>query len=169
VTSRPLLFSTPMVRALLRGAKTETRRLRWRHGGPGDRLWVREAFAVPPGSTERREVVYRADWTGTDADARAVRWTSSIFMPRWASRLELEILDVHQEPLQAITWQAVRAEGIDRVCPSCGVPSKMRVADSCYFCERALVREYSTLWDTLNPRDLFASNPTVWVVRFKIL
>lgn len=118
MADRPILFSAPMVRALLTGAKTQTRRLatsslaRCR---PGDRLWVREGWAphstfdhLPPRDIPKGRVFYLAD---RGYSPSGVRGRPSIHMPRWASRLTLHIEDVRVQPLQAISEEDAMAEG----------------------------------------------------------
>jgi hypothetical protein len=124
---KPILFNTHMVRAILDNRKTQTRRIikpqpigpleklcfcwSWAdtgsrdpefgghygfscpHGKPGDRLWVRETFHLSGDVS-----IYRADCD----PSVTVRWTPSIFIPRSASRIALEITDVRVERLQAI-------------------------------------------------------------------
>lgn len=85
----PIIFSAPMVRALLEGRKTQTRRLAsspLAKVQPGDRLWVRESF--------HPEGTYMADHPG---DARSMGWKPSIHMPRSASRLTLHVTDVRRQ------------------------------------------------------------------------
>jgi hypothetical protein len=137
--STPLLFSDAMVRRVLDGTKTQTRRLvkpqprdaegipvveSCPFGGPGDRLWIREcwcsgrglaavdapAFLAPPGATPAPAVLYRADGVGLPP---GVPWKPSIHMPRWACRLELEIASVRVERVQDISDKDIRAEGVD--------------------------------------------------------
>lgn len=135
---RPLLMSGPLVLATLADRKTQTRRLP-RPGGygqPGDRLWVRETWAC---RHTYNNAAKRYDWTiFYDADhaqrsglQAPPEWREpqrsaerpfseelvnlpSIHMPRWASRLTLEILEVRTEPLQAITEEDAQAEGLPR-------------------------------------------------------
>lgn len=129
-TSRPILFSAPMVRAILDGTKTQTRRalkgaqpadpvdrwlaagqvLRCPYGALGDTLWVRETWRGDP-------VEYRADThshgpADGSRDAESVNWRPSIFMPRWASRLTLRITEVRVERLQEISEDDAAAEGV---------------------------------------------------------
>jgi len=110
----PLLFNDEMVRAVLDGRKTQTRRavklqlktpavIRSPFGGPGDRLWVRECF------TESEPLFYRA--TTPDLECK---WKPSIHMPRWASRITLEVTDVRAEQIQDITEADAVAEGFER-------------------------------------------------------
>ena len=138
---RPILFSAPMVRAILSGTKTQTRRAvkdrhidaappacffqwlreRCTYGQPGDRLWVREAFMHEPADycweasvsipCRPAETVYRADH---DGDTRGAGWKPSIHMPRALSRITLEITGVRVERLQDISDTDCIAEGIER-------------------------------------------------------
>lgn len=138
---RPILFSAPMVRALLAGTKTQTRRVvkhtpalgfpeDWpahltgeriaQYGGlsscpygeVGDRLWVRETFT--PMGRGRGDAVYFADWEQiAEAERPKVqRWKPSIFMPRKLCRIMLAITRVRVERLQDITEADALAEGI---------------------------------------------------------
>ena len=157
---RPILFSAPMVRALLDGTKTQTRRVvkpqpelharitalknvrggfvdrgerqfACPYGQPGDRLWVRETWLedpeddgswhytqhmgckgsplsdIPARFQKPEHCIFRADWNGSD-----LVWRPSIHMPRWASRILLEIVSVRVERLQAISADDCHAEGI---------------------------------------------------------
>lgn len=154
---RPILFSGPMVRAILAGTKTQTRRVvKERHidaappvhffqylrencpyGQPGDRLWVREAWQGPLLESEEQEdefrqspdiykkpgfCAYRATDTldAIDADGRELGWRPSIHMPRWASRILLEITAVRVERLHDITEADAQAEGVERVVVGSG-------------------------------------------------
>jgi hypothetical protein len=184
---RPILFSGPMVRAILDGSKTQTRRTfkgttehkgpynpaymeahqqanGWGsicpHGTPGDRLWVRETFAMneakagPP-------VVYRADHGEAQSvfverphsaewDVVATRWRPSIFMPRAASRILLEITDVRVQRLQEISEEDARAEGYDR--------------------SHAFPREwFALLWERIHGPGSWHANPWVWAITFQRL
>lgn len=187
---RPILFPDAMVRAILAGTKTQTRRVRklirvrdgmgtipllCPYGAPGDRLWVRECFALSQRDPEDSEVsmrdpqwwdppVYRADYAGGEwsrfEDDRHVPipppWRPSIHMPRWASRLSLEITSVRVERVQSISEEDARAEGVDALAGRAGV-SDARGA----FC---------ALWDSINvesPGCSWAANPWVWVVGFR--
>ena len=132
---RPILFSGPMVRAILDGRKTQTRRpvkslrhpyghllgpegvvrefigktesIRFPLGQPGDRLWVRETWTQNTSGV----VWYRADGHPI-ADGL---WRPSIHMPRWASRITLEIVRVWVERVQDITEDGAIREGMVRV------------------------------------------------------
>jgi hypothetical protein len=83
------------------------------YGAPGDRLWVRETWALDPGShPDDREVLYRATDPGWDDNGTGLKWRPSILMPRWASRITLEITDVRVERVQDISDADIRAEGV---------------------------------------------------------
>ena len=147
---RPILFSAPMVRAILDGRKTMTRRiLTERHGEycpyghPGDFLWVRETF-YNSRMDNSMPTHYRAD--NQDEDFQLI-WNPSIFMPRWASRILLEITAVRVERLQKISEDDARAEGVSP----------------------ETVGPFSELWDSINrkPGRTWADNPFVWVIEFK--
>ncbi len=183
---RPILFNAPMVRALLANTKTQTRRivkardLEWMdvhqglrepdnaercpYGQPGDRLWVRETF----GHFERNEnfapgcdVFYRAD-----GESLAVEpWRPSIHMPRWASRITLEITSVRVERLQEISIEDAKAEGAWG--PDDSIVQK--VAD--YFGTDIFSanprKAFQMLWESINGPDSWAANPWVWAIEFR--
>lgn len=131
MTDRPILFSGPMVNALLAGRKTQTRLLidnpayrgniRFEHA-PGQRLWVREAWAdikADPHCDLHRtgaKLAYRA----TDDCEFTIppRWRSPIHMPRWASRLTLIVTAVRVQRVQDITPTDAMAEGVDGIGPN---------------------------------------------------
>jgi hypothetical protein len=133
------------------------------YGQPGDRLWVRETWAPHDEHTMRQknasECYYRADdETSFSTDGK---WRPSIHMPRWASRITLEVTGVCVERLQAISWGDAIAEGIRdprraawRVDP----------VEGC-------VAKYRELWDSLNASRGagWDVNPWVWVVEFRRL
>ena len=204
---RPMLFSGAMVRAILGGQKTQTRRImkpqpsavwspcHWgevhkikrdgsfaikrgnpivigwgpcnsdgdeaypsRYGQPGGRLWVREAWRadsayddlaprdIPAGSP----ISYDADEEATGVVAFAWGKTRpSIHMPRWASRIALEIVSVRVERLQDISEADAKAEGVERTA---------------HLTAKSL---YTLLWDSINGAGSWECNPWVWVVEFK--
>lgn len=272
IKERPILFSAPMVRAILEGRKTVTRReiktrMRsadtsfelhqqpdgsWRpmhtfdescmddqgtehpitcpYGQPGDRLWVRETWQDvhpvqvidrysqlgragipgPPGVTY--QTIYRADgeypkvhythehpyrciepdpshgFLGA-ADSGWTGWTPSIHMPRWASRILLEITDVRVERLQDITEDQAKAEGCFfteygqacfhggrgiRDATECEYPAskhqqrpgwmwdKTKSYEQCLDSAR---HAFGNLWNSVGGD--WGANPWVWVVEFK--
>jgi hypothetical protein len=202
---RQILFSAPMIRALLDGTKTQTRRLmnpqpvhaqhhewngavihddeqrlwcwKWhtydnlwdehvrdderRHlavkcpyGRAGEQLWVKETWTHDADSLDdaraqhedamsMSSVYYRASMP--DDEAETMRWRPSIFMPRWASRITLKIVEVRVQLLQEISEDDARAEGV---------------------ADRA---SYALLWDRINgaSRSLcWAKNPWIWALTF---
>lgn len=213
---RPILFSGPMVRAILEGRKTVTRRVAkfrpreagynlgfsgltagyyctgsmksgfvlrsrggpngcWNdrtwpvhcpYGLPGDRLWVREAWArisvaQAPGEewTVYRECDNRTDFGGP--------WKPSIHMRRCDSRIMLEVTDVRVERLWRITDEQAVAEGVDR-------PENIRDVDVWDGAERELFNamnqprdRFKRLWADINGAESWDANPWVWVVAFK--
>lgn len=207
-TERPILFSGPMVRAILDGSKTVTRRVaqtneagrlqrsgrQWHvddpnaihacpYGAPGDRLWVRETWRVeralnsckPSDMDQPYPRDYRADErTQKEQDwhhpAFAGRWRPSIHMPRWASRITLEVTEVRVERLHQITEDEARAEGIrtlpdqDPEDPSAWWESAPGVHQA-----RSARSSFRKLWSSINADRGFGwdTNPYVWVVRFR--
>lgn len=163
----PILLSGPMVRAILEGRKTQTRRVmkdQSEHGGAiafnvraaaftyaeknrytgenvrifcikcpfgqvGDRLWVRETWAqcYQGGQLDGGKPCFRAD-VGIDGNAtkiettKVIQWKPSIFMPRWASRITLEVVGVRVERLWDISEDDAAAEGMTKelVAEVCG-------------------------------------------------
>ena len=181
MNERPILFSAPMIRAILSGAKTQTRRtvhpmhmsitgelLRYPYGEPGDRLWARETWAHDADSLEMLRALvddimptrdYGPYYRATGAyEGSGLRWRPSIHMPRWASRITLEVTDVRVERLQSISEEDALAEGVDPLEWS-GGPAN---ADA-----RAAFRE---LWESINgKRAPWATNPWVWAISFRRL
>lgn len=199
---RPILFSAPMVRALLAGTKTQTRRilkLKWgfdveerddgtlwpwaQHpdcdddvwmpcpqGEIGDRLWVREtwAYGTHAMAAERDEdgpFVYAAD--GTTQGRLCDRWTPSIHMPRWASRISLEITALRAERLQDISDADARAEGIECMAgdPECGYCNYLDQSGKDWTLSPR--ESFQSLWESINGPASWAKNPWVWVVEFQ--
>ena len=199
---RPILFSGPMVRAILEGRKTMTRRVvkEWflmdcpnyfdennsamnkpphRHddgewyyetqtevdstlhcqlvcpyGRPGDRLWVRETMYY--GGFDN--FYFKADNKGVGQDRfnrlhalgkdRQGKVIPSIHMPRWASRITLEITEVRVERLKDISVEDCRREGVESNVSS--------------------LIEFHDLWNKINGKKYpWSSNPWVWVIAFK--
>lgn len=190
---RPILFSGPMVRAILSGKKTQTRRivkqsysrgeifanvqrcqkvepveggwlfydeidtshdqdLACPYGVPGDRLWVREAWAPCIGGKDGPEnpILYRADDLPGYDD---LTWRPSIHMPRRACRIRLDVTDVRVQRLQEITEEDAIAEGAQCV-PDFPASLTDRGA-------------FAKLWNKINGPGAWESNPWVWAVTFK--
>jgi hypothetical protein len=111
MTDRSLIFTGPMVRAILNGHKTMTRRTvnnpdTRRNWAVGDLIWVKETYGFCPGLDADPFVYYRADNPEGD-----IRWKSPLFMPRKFSRLALEIKSLRVERLQEITKDDAIREG----------------------------------------------------------
>jgi len=192
MNSRPILFSAPMVLALLAGTKTQTRRIvkgdiatvRSPYGAPGDRLWVRETWRLNWASGEGSEVEYRADgakrvWPVNARSSKfldgGVKWKPSIFLQRQFSRLTLEIAGVRVERLCAISESDAKAEGIvgwtkDGTLYKYGAISPGDGGSTPWVdMPRTAVAAYESLWESINGADSWAANPWVWVVEFRVL
>jgi hypothetical protein len=182
VRERPILFGPAMVRAILEGRKTQTRRAinpRWWRcldsedqrdrasalrqcpfGVPGDRLWVRETWAWPG----EEDVLYRAshqhiqDKMRSDPLYPQFNWRPSIHMPRWASRLTLEVTAVRVQRLQEISEEDAREEGASEV------PIAIDVVDG-----HESRYQFSRLWDSIHGEGAWESNPWVWALTFRRL
>jgi hypothetical protein len=172
---RPIVFSTPMVKAILSGHKKQTRRIvkppfagwitdenlktEWAnalkekcpYGMAGDILWVRETWQYVEFGREPEEqgYVYKAsnngkDWQDNDTEWK---WKPSIFMPKAACRLFLKITGIRVERLQDISDEDAAAEGVS-IHPSA------RMA-------------FASLWDKINGKNNWNSNPFVWVISFE--
>jgi hypothetical protein len=128
------------------------------YGQPEDRLWVRERWAYHPDFPDlARRAIYRAD---PECEHDADRWRPSIHMPRWASRISLEITGVRVERLQSISERDSRAEGVTiephhsrGYCAGEFLPPEMRA--------------YRDLWETINGPGSWEANPWVWVIEFR--
>lgn len=209
--ARPILFSAPMVRALLAGTKTQTRRtVKWPghaepdgveaheelsgefapwlngerlhtiecpYGAPGDLLWVREAFTRVPATAYRMSegvqqavnpddrdeaAIYAAGW-----DRSIPKWKPSIHMPRWASRLTLEITDVRVERLQAISVADADAECFGGGFPWRALPELFPEPYERWG-ELSIPECYARLWEHINGPGSWDANPWVWAVSFKV-
>lgn len=221
MTERGMIFNAEMVRAILDGRKTQTRRIMkvqpkpsksrpgdfWfsskklesmvhvsdlapgnspiadyhlyiqEHccpfGAVGDRIWVRETFCpvddtqyggekwVDYRATPKFEASHPAGWDCAPNDAEALKWRPSIHMPRWASRILLEITDVRVERLNAISQADAIAEGappshpsIDCVSQEYGFPDFSR-------------SWFGQTWQHIYGSDSWNANPWVWVIEFK--
>lgn len=141
------------------------------YGFAGDRLWVREAWRttgdggrcddMPPRDLQPHTVWYEAAGTAP-ADECVGKYRPGMFMPRWASRITLEVTAVRIERLQDISEADAIAEGIVPTWPD-GVPIKHDGSSD--FCRKL----YRDLWDSLNAErgHGWSVNPWVWVVEFK--
>lgn len=156
----PILFSTPMVEAIIAGRKTQTRRIakgdKCPYGEPGDILWVRETWQLTTWchvSDENYGYIYKASENGRDWEENSEDWTwrPSIFMPKEACRLRLKITERRRESLHNITWEDAQAEGCTGYRPTQDEPTD----------------EYRRLWEKINGPGSWASNPLVWVLNFE--
>lgn len=148
---------------------------RCRHGVPGNRIWVKETWGIRdcgarvslaseawPGGWPRDRLLYNADAT-INFEKR-----SAMFMPRWASRLMLEITRVRVQRLQAISPKDAIAEGLLPV----EWPTDRRAEAWAVHVDAAAHRDprdcYRELWDSLNgKRAPWASNPWIWAIDFR--
>ncbi|HBX6223522.1 TPA: hypothetical protein MH652_10905 [Klebsiella pneumoniae] len=213
---RGMIFNADMVRAILDGRKTQTRRpIKWKQtrfteigeredgskwpwsedaehacdfwhpcpfGAVGDRIWVRETFQGPlfdydlmdnyckdPTPFEKPEFcVYKADGVPApefyDADDELhCCWRPSIHMPRWASRILLEITGVRVERLNSIRDVDAMREGIQNLTTCShsdfGIPGVVNAQHP--------VRAFQLLWESIYGADSWRANPWVWVIEFK--
>ena len=185
--SRPIIMRAEEVRAILDGRKTQFRRPikpnpipfgtdarpwmpvggvhqdRWLcpHGQPGDRLWVRETWMIGTmlgmhRGQERPIAIYRAD------GEIPFPWRPSIHMPRWASRITLEIVRVRVERVQDITEEDATAEGVlDGGCLTCGIPEPCVCKDP----KPNRRDSFVGIWQSIH--GTWEANPWVWVVEFR--
>lgn len=216
MVKRPILFSAPMVRAILAGTKTQTRRVisrplknpgwtAYRYFGPstnnpkcisraiecgpdypddktdqvlcpfgqaGDLLWVREAFAhqyrdnIEPTCRSPEDVAYRADGLTPDPYVYG-HWKPSIHMPRWASRITLEVTGIRVEKLQDISEADSIAEGVERVGDR--FKGYLPLVTGEHYDPALAKTSYSQLWESINGLGSWKADPWVWVVEFKRL
>lgn len=205
-----MIFNGEMVRAILDGRKTQTRRImknqpagdypdtqalirsvgggfQWYgHYGVssifncplcavGDRIWVRETWAEAGASAPDLKL-YRANYPAhvpshyeNVPTAEEIRWTPSIHMPRWASRILLEITDVRVERLNGISEAEAEAEGIDM--------DALADSQDCYDCiadhnmtgRPTAIGAFKYLWESIYSEENWQSNPWVWVIEFKVV
>ncbi|MEE2286256.1 hypothetical protein [Klebsiella pneumoniae] len=220
---RGMIFNGEMVRAILDGRKTQTRRLiKWKQtrfteigeredgskwpwsedaehacdfwhpcpfGAVGDRIWVREAFRVHSRATDVATLVYKASernsWTEQthrvpvavcNKPATPEKWTPSLHMPRWASRILLEITGVRVERLNAISPEDAESEGLERTNftgfgDEPGLPSYPE-PDVYFDPLKKQWKEYppeafAGLWESIYGEGSWQTNPWVWVIEFK--
>jgi hypothetical protein len=184
----PIIFSGPMVAALLDDRKTMTRRLAsspLAKAVPGDRLWVRENWQALsfgdylPTKSRSAELRFAATdpLADCDKDVRGYPWRPSIHMPRFASRLTLVVTEVRLERLQDISEENARAEGIPPVAgPNSGDeigwqsfetypdgrPHPHAIAPN-----REARRSFRELWEMLHGHGSWAENPELVAISFE--
>lgn len=221
MTERGMIFNGEMVRAILDGRKTQTRRpvkfpvhdknlgcelagnelagelsagnyLNSAFGKPGDRIWVRETFRVHSRATDVATLVYKASvrksWTEQthrvpvsvcNKPATPEKWTPSLHMPRWASRILLEITDVRVERLNAISEEDAQREGVHTEVWYQTVVARNYAAsdeffqfwseDMPHFVEMSQLyrSSFKSLWESIYGAENLQANPWVWVIKFK--
>lgn len=203
---RGIIFKAEMVRATLDGSKTQSRRIvkgeaefidcltgdcphekqrecdaaiaaECPYGVAGDRLWVRETL-----KRVGKWMFYAADGTAVQVGNHDCKWEwqraklPSIHMPRWASRITLEITGVRVERVQDISEEDAWAEGCKRGLPTDNggyFPAEElddandpRSSATGWDCARDW---YGDLWDSINGKGAWDANPWVWVLKFKKL
>jgi len=187
---RPILFNTEMVKAILEGRKTQTRRvikdqplsgrsikhysdnewvvysdsdpivtlytIKCPYGQVGDRLWVREMWDY---TGQGLDCVYKADAKPTDIFPWE-KYRPSIFMPRWASRITLEIVEIKVEKLQDIN----KARHDEIMLE--GYPFGYELKNL----NESPVHTFADVWDSINAKRGFSweSNPWCWCLSFKV-
>ncbi len=191
MTDRPIIFSGLMVRALLDGRKTQTRRVLkprkgewiengqiWAHfdDGPdtlplpyrcGDRLYVRESWAPLDALNHidcgPQALACRGFYRADEntTPGEISRWRPSIHMPRWASRLTLTVTEVRAQRLQEISEADAVAEGIN---PSPGGWWSGAEGQAGTTPQAA----YALLWNSLHGPDAWDANPWVVAVTFTV-
>jgi len=212
---RPILFSTPMVQAILDGRKTQTRRIikpqprcsenhlglgwdpkqvEWAnepfrpvlsddvmycgncgeyvqfdgsglkipYGKGGDILWVRETFIPPLRYGTINRYIYKAI---EDLDCFKGYWKPSIFMPKEACRIRLEITNIKVERLRDVSREDAINEGIDSKTGSILGPL-YKIYDTKEW-NIYPIESYKSLWESINGKDSWNLNPWVWVIEFK--
>jgi hypothetical protein len=197
---RPILFSAPMVRAILAGRKTQTRRVvkpqpllnypgienHCPYGQPGDQLWVRESFRYFFDEAKLYDCIqYSAD--GTLYKPSGLNWETgmafsekceppykmkpSIHMPRWVSRINLEITGVQVERVRDISDDDALAEGVDTESDDCAwaVAEKAAIAGVPIVGGSQERFAFANLWDSINAARGcgWEMNPWVWVIEFR--
>lgn len=144
------------------------------HGKPGDRIWVRETFCpvddsqyggekwVDYRATPKFEASHPAGWDSAPNDAEALKWHPSIHMPRWASRILLEITDVRVERLNAISQEDAQSEGLELTGwrPTYSDPDSGGEVMTPY-------DNFAELWSSIYGDESWQANPWVWVIEFK--
>lgn len=141
------------------------------YGKPGDHLWVRERHKLTAFESGRARVEYLDGTEVWRVPARlpvgcSKKWRPSIHMPRWASRITLELTEVCVERLQDITEEDAQAEGVAEPAPAHGRwcdPAKGREGHWSYR------KPFAEVWDSLNKARGFGwdKNPFVWVLSFR--
>ena len=185
VKEHPILFSTDMVRAILAGTKTQTRRVvkggaavkagsRCPYGEVGDLLWVREML-YQEGELGLKYVAGN-EWIDNDTipeNHNAYRNYAhcnipSIHMPKWAARIWLQIEDFRIERLQDISEAGARAEGIEEL-GLYSFPIYRDYLNTGIDGYQYEPNSFRSLWTLINGRHSWDANPWVWVLTFNVI
>lgn len=196
---KPMLFSGDMVRAILSGKKTQTRRVLKTQpypnanvvlnsegnaafdSGPvygvtapfhvGDRIWVRETWQAPEYESwkpsdipESAHVAYQADYSINDPAEEHRRWRPSLHMPKWASRITLEVTAARIQRLYEISEADAIAEGIES--RQTAIDTLYRRYDQVVGETKYPVHSFSSLWESIYGKGSFDSR-WVWVFEFQ--
>ena len=188
---RPIICTGDMVKAILEGRQTQIRRIipatllnqftspleknkdklvRWcRFGKEGDRLWVKEAYAIH-WTEENGKMMPTVYYRATD---KKVPWKTPIYMPRWCSRVLLEIINIRVERIQDISEEDALAEGM-MLNPregqfGCVVTMDGKTEGLGTYIMPSARAAFQDLWNTINshPGKTWEENPWVWVLEFR--
>jgi hypothetical protein len=165
--ARPILFSTPMVQAILEGRKTQTRRVvkpqpgdhpdddghvlyRCPYGQVGDVLWVKETYAYARYDFDHiaDQFIYKSDYSDHFV---YWKWKPSLFMPKSAARIFLKITNVRVKRLHHISSTDIKSEGAHYTID--------------YY--DSLLDAWQSLWQSINGEQSWNGNPYVWVIEFE--
>lgn len=173
---KPILFCTDMIRAVTAGRKTQTRRIAKNDKSPytaGDVLYVRETWAQAPNG----EYLYKAHsmYNGMkDADF-LFSWKPSIHMPKSAARIFLEVVNIRKERLQDITEADAKAEGVEPYNPFDLRQMPLSLVTCLPNGDKVVKKTFRVgfykVWQAINEKNKnndWNSNPSVWVIEFKI-
>ena len=158
----PILFSTPMVQAILDGRKTMTRRV------------IKDIHSTFNFIKEEDKIYYFERWLEHNEKMQKAefkcpygeKFKPSIFMPRSASRITLEITNIRVERLQEITEEDAIKEGIFKSKQY--FHSTIHPIKGTYQCWTSGREAFEKLWDSINGKKYpWSSNPWVWCLEFK--
>lgn len=177
----PIIFSTPMVKAILEGRKTQTRRIvktlhehkyyidKSPYGQPGDLLWIRERFET---ETDGKVKFYAGniEVENNKSYERLTKWKPSIHMPKAAARIWLKITSVKVERLQDISDEDAIAEGVEFYNDRGIIVYRSYKAHPPYYWSIATAhKSFETLWQSINGNESWDANPWVWVISFEVI
>jgi hypothetical protein len=141
------------------------RPIRWHEENDWGKWWQQPHYRA----TESEHDLADYEEQDENGDDKPLGWKPSIFMPRWASRIDLEVTGVRVERLQEITEDDARAEGVslfDRKYMHIGPDQRLTTGE--IWRDAPYRASFAVLWDEINgDRALWESNPWVWVVSFK--